>query len=74
MKLSNKTYDLLKWLALVVMPAGGVLYAALSGIWNLPFKEEIPATVMAVEAFLGTVLQISNVKYKAEQNAGGNNE
>lgn len=66
MKLSNKTYDVLKWLALVVLPACGVLYAALSNIWSLPFGEEIPATVMAVEAFLGAVLQISNVKYKAE--------
>lgn len=74
MKFSNKTYDLLKWLALVVMPASGVLYAALSKIWGLPFGEEIPATIMAIETFVGTALQISNVKYRAENTSAGDAE
>ena len=36
MKLSNKTYDLLRWIADMVLPALGTLYFALAGIWNFP--------------------------------------
>ena len=63
MKLSNKTYDVLKWIAQVVLPAVGTLYAALSGIWGFPYGEEIVGTILAVDTFLGVVLGISTAKY-----------
>lgn len=66
MKLSNKTYDILKWIALIVLPALSTLYAVLSGIWYLPFGEQIPATITAVDTFLGALLGISAVKYNKE--------
>lgn len=62
--MSNKTYDILKWIALVVLPALGTLYFTLSGIWGLPYGEQIVGTLMAVETFLGAILQVSNAKYK----------
>ena len=71
MKLSNKTYDILKWIALIVLPALATLYAVLSGIWYLPFGEQIPATITAVDTFLGALLGISAVKYNRES---GKNE
>lgn len=64
MKMSNKVYDILVWIAQVVLPAIGTLYAALAGIWGLPFGEQIVGTILAVDTFLGAVLKISNTKYK----------
>lgn len=64
MKMSNKTYDVLKWIAMVVLPAIATLYAALSGIWGFPYGEQIVGTIVAVETFLGAVLQITNAQYK----------
>lgn len=64
MKMSNTVYDVLKWVALIAMPALAILYKDLAGIWGLPFGEQIPETIVAVELFLGVVLGISNATYK----------
>lgn len=61
--MSNKMYDVLKWLVVIVLPACATLYAALSGIWGLPLAEQVPATITAVDTFLGVVLMISSVQY-----------
>lgn len=63
MKLSNKVYDILKWVAMVVIPAVGTLYFALAGIWGLPYGEEIVGTLTAVDTFIGVVLGISTMQY-----------
>ena len=64
MKMSNKTYDIIKWLAQLVLPAAGTLYAALSGILGFPFAEEVVGTILAVDTFLGALLGISSANYK----------
>ena len=64
MKLSNKMYDLLKWIAMYFLPALGTLYFALAGIWGLPYGEEIVGSITAVDTFLGVILGISTVQYK----------
>jgi len=64
MKLSNKAYDVLKWIAMVALPAFGTFYFALAGIWGFPYGEQVVGTVVAAETLLGTLLQISNVQYK----------
>ena len=61
--MSNKVYDALKWVALVLLPAAGTLYFALAGIWGLPMGEEILGTLSAVDTFLGVLLGISSAKY-----------
>ena len=66
MKLSNKAYDILKWIALVVLPAIGTLYFALAGIWGFPFAEQIVGTITAVDTFLGVLLGISAAQYKKQ--------
>ena len=63
MKLSNKIYDILKWVVIIVLPALGTLYAALSAVWGWPYTEEIVTTVTAVDTFLGAVLCISAASY-----------
>ena len=67
MKLSNKVYDALKWIALYLLPALGTLYFALSGIWGLPYGEQIVGTITAADTFLGVLLGISSAAYKKEQ-------
>jgi hypothetical protein len=64
MKLSNKAYDVLKWIAMYLLPAIGTLYFALSGIWGLPYGEEVVGTITAVDTFLGVILGISSATYK----------
>lgn len=63
MELSNKTYDVLKWIALIALPALGTLYFALAGIWGLPYGEQVVGTITAVDTFLGALLGISSVNY-----------
>lgn len=61
--MSNKTYDILKWIALVVLPAIGTLYFTLAGIWNFPYGEEIVGTITAIDTFMGIILGISTRQY-----------
>lgn len=71
MKLSNKVYDVLKWMALIVLPAVATFYSVLASIWGLPFADQIPATITAIDALLGALIGISTVKYNK---VGGTNE
>lgn len=64
--LNDKVYDVLKWAALVVLPAIATLYTALAGVWGLPYAQEIPATITAVDLFLGALLGVSTVQYNKE--------
>lgn len=61
--MNNKLYNVLKWIAQIVLPALATLYFAISQIWGLPLGEEIVGTVTAVDAFLGALLGISTIAY-----------
>lgn len=63
--MSNKTYDILKWITQLVLPALGTLYFALAGIWGFPYGEEIVGTIVAIDTFMGVVLGISTAKYNS---------
>jgi TRAP-type uncharacterized transport system fused permease subunit len=69
MKLSNETYDLLKYIAQIVLPALGTLYFALANIWGLPYGEQIVGTITAIDAFLGVLLGISSNTYKLNESS-----
>ncbi len=64
MTISNKIYDIFKWIAQYLLPAIGTLYFALSSIWGLPYGEQIVGTITAIDAFLGFILGISSLGYK----------
>lgn len=64
---SNKTYDVLKWIAQYFLPAVGTLYAALASLWGLSYGEQIVGTISAIDVFLGVLLGISNSNYKKAQ-------
>lgn len=63
MKMSNKMYDVLKWVAMYFLPALGTLYFALAGIWGLPYGEQIVGSITAFDTFLGVLLGISTAQY-----------
>ena len=67
MKLSNNVYDVLKYIAQIVLPALATLYFALAKIWNFPYGAEIVGTISAIDAFLGALLQISTNQYNKEK-------
>jgi hypothetical protein len=70
MKIDNKLYDVLKYIAQIGLPAIGALYFALSQIWHLPYGEEIVGTITAIDACLGALLGLSSYTYKKGLNDG----
>lgn len=63
--LSNRSYDALHFVALILLPALGTLYFGLSQLWGLPKAEEVVGTVVLLEIFFGALLKISNRSYEA---------
>jgi len=65
--LSDKSYNILKWVALVLLPALGALYFGLAGIWGFPYGEQIVGTITVIDTFLGVILGISTVQYNKKE-------
>ena len=63
MKMTDKMYDVLKWVAQILLPAVATLYFAIASIWGLPYSEQIVGTITAIDAFLGALLGISTYQY-----------
>lgn len=66
MTFSNKTYDILKWIAQILLPAIGTLYFTLSGLWGLPNATAVVGTITAIDTFLGFLLGLSSSGYKGD--------
>ena len=63
MTLTNKAYDILKWIAQILLPALATLYFAIASVWGLPYSEQVVGTISAVDVFLGALLGISTAAY-----------
>ena len=63
MKLPNKLYDILKWIATIVLPALSTLCFTIGGIWGWSITEQLIGSIAAVDMFLGVILGISSVQY-----------
>lgn len=63
MKMSDNVYDILKWIAQILLPAIGTLYFALSKIWGFPYAAEVVGTITAIDTFIGALLGISSIQY-----------
>lgn len=61
--LSNRAYDVLKWICIIVLPALATLYRGVGTIWSLLYVEEIPQTIIVIDAFLGALLGVSTIQY-----------
>ena len=65
MKMKNEVYDVLKWVAMLLLPALATLVATVGSIWGLPYADQISQTIVAVNAALAMILGISTINYKA---------
>lgn len=63
MKMDNKVYDVLKFIAQILLPALATLYFGIAQIWGLPYAEAVVGTISVVDAFLGAILGISTYNY-----------
>ena len=72
--LTNRVYDVLKYIAQIVLPAVATLYLALANIWGLPYGEAISGTIMAIDTFLGVCLGISSANYNKIKNVSVNDK
>lgn len=59
----NETFDVLKYICQIALPAVGALYFALSQIWGFPYAEQIVGSISAITACLGVLLGISTYTY-----------
>jgi len=66
MKLSNRLFDVLKWVAILFLPALAILIRTVFAIWKIPFGEEISSTIVALQVFLGAILGVSTLNYNKE--------
>ena len=60
---SNKLYDVLKWIALIFIPAFAVFYGAVGQVWNWFEPDKVVYTLTAIDTFLGGLLGISTIQY-----------
>lgn len=67
--LENKTYDILKWVDIYLLPALAIAYTGLAKVWNIPFATEIPTTITIAQVFIASVLGISTAEYSKRLNA-----
>lgn len=67
MTLPNKVYDVMKWFVILFVPGLATFYSVLAGIWDLPFVDEIPKTLIAIDTFLGAILGISTMTYEQKK-------
>ena len=68
--MSNKVYDILKWIDLIVIPALITLYGVIGTTLNIPYTQEAITIATAVEVCLGTILGVSNVSYNKSVKEG----
>lgn len=66
-RLKDSTYNFLKWICLIALPAVAVFYAVIAKIWGLPYEAEIPATINAIAVLIGALIGISNKNYNKEE-------
>jgi hypothetical protein len=66
-KLKDSVYNILKWICLIVLPAVSTFYSLLADVWNLPYATQIPTTINGIAVLIGTIIGISHLTIKAEE-------
>lgn len=70
--ITGKTYDVLKFIAMVVLPGAATLYLGLGQLWDLDGTSQVVGTIVLANTFLGTVLQLNSRSfYKDDSNYDG---
>lgn len=68
MTLNDKVYNILKWVALIALPATAVCVKAVFPVWGLPYADAIATTLTAIGTLIGTLIGISTIGYVANTN------
>ena len=68
MKMNSKVYDILKWVAMLFLPALATFVSVVFAIWQIPYGDEISKTIIAFDAFLGAILGVSHINYIKGEN------
>lgn len=61
--MNSRVYDILKWVAIIVLPALSTLISVVFQIWGIPYGTEIAQTITAIATFLGAILMVSSIQY-----------
>lgn len=69
--LPDRVYDVLKWVAIIALPAFSIFYARIGAVWQLPYTEQICETLDAVAVLLGALLCVSAIQYATDKAAEG---
>lgn len=64
--MNNHTYDIIKRVALIVIPALATFVNAVGIVWGVPYTNEATATITAFGVFLGAALGVSSKSYEPE--------
>ena len=64
--MASRVFDILKWIAILFLPALAILIRTVFAIWNIPYGEQISATIIALQVFLGAILGVSTLNYNKE--------
>ena len=62
--MSNKTYDILKWITLVFLPALTTFVGVILNCFNIEYTDIVLTIMIVFDTFLGSLLGISNINYK----------
>ena len=72
MKLSDKVYNVLKWIALLALPALATFWGVIGKVWDLPYTMQIVTTITALATLIGTLIGVSTISYnKDKEDANG---
>lgn len=67
MKLSNKVYNVLKWIALLALPALATFWGVIGKVWDLPYTMQIVTTITALATLIGTMIGVSTISYNKDK-------
>ena len=66
MKINDKTYEILKWICLICLPAVAWFYGAMVETWSLPYGDQIVTTLNAIGTLIGVLIGVSTYNYRKE--------
>lgn len=64
--MNDKTYDILKRVALIIVPALATFVNAAGIVWEVPYTNEVTATITAFGVFLGAAIGVSSKNYEPD--------
>lgn len=61
--MKNTTYDILKYISLIIVPAIATFFGVIGEAWTIPNTEKIVITINALSVLLGTIINKASSNY-----------